>query len=388
MDKIKVFECFAGIGSQVIALDRLGIKYESVGTSEVDKYAILAYNALNIRHKETIEPLSDNQMLDYLNKIHVGYNFSTNKNELPKTHEEIYELYKAVIENKNYGDIRLIDPNTIPDFNVFTYSFPCKNITNEGKMAGFNKSCGTQSSLVWDCENIIKEKRPEILLMENVKNIICRKNKPVFDEWCKLLESYGYTNYYKVYDTKDYGLPQKRERVLMVSIHKDSNYTFQYPLKYELHIHLEDLLSDEVDEKYYIDPTKTFNDLICVFTNEKGNYVAKVREATKKGYTLAEPGDSINITFYNSKTRRGRVGHGVAQTLTTACQQCTLQNDGRIRYLTPLEYWKLQGLTEEEYDNVLAQYSIPETKMYERAGRMISITVLEAIYKELFKEHL
>lgn len=384
MNKLKVFESFSGIGTQVIGLRDLDISYEVVGTSEVDKYAILAYNAIHKKKHIKHEELSDEEMIGYLKKINVGYNFVTNKNELPKQHDEIVKLYECCIENRNYGDIRKIDASTLPDFDMFTYSFPCKNITNEGNKTGFDKDSGTQSSLVWNCESIIDVKRPKILLMENVKNILAKRNISNFTEWCELLESYGYVNYYKIYNAKKYGLPQNRERVMMVSLHKESGYNFDIPNEVDLEVKLSDLLEKEVDEKYFLNPEdSSFNGLIKV-DYTKTPIMAKVRVANIKGYDEAFVGDTINYTYVNSKTRRGRVGHGVAQTLTTACLQCTLLPDGRIRNLTPLEYWRIQGLSDEDFYNAKNIAGLPETKLYERAGRAIPICILTSIYKNLF----
>lgn len=366
----------------------MGIDYELVGTSEVDKYAITSYDAI---HNKSItlsnDNLSDEEMIDYLKRINVAYNFSTGKSEMPKDHDEILKLYSSCRNIKNYGDIRNIDINELSDIDLFTYSFPCKNITNEGKQSGFKKDSGTQSSLVWNCESIVKYKRPRYLIMENVKNIISKTNIDTFKEWCATLETYGYTNYWKLYNAKLYGIPQNRERVLMVSILNDDGH-FTIPNELELKISLLDLLETEkVESKYYIDINNTYNGLISNLRfDDKGIPLVDVREATKKGYTEATIGDSINVAHFNSKTRRGRVGHGVAQTLTTTCYQHILERDGSVRRLTPKECWRLQLINDEYFNRVNEIAKLPETKLYERAGRTIPITIVKAIYRNLFGE--
>lgn len=366
----------------------MGIDYELVGTSEVDKYAITSYDAI---HNKSItlsnDNLSDKEMIDYLKRINVAYNFSTDKSEMPKDHDEIQKLYSSCRNIKNYGDIRNIDINELSDIDLFTYSFPCKNITNEGKQSGFKKDSGTQSSLVWNCESIVKYKRPKYLIMENVKNIISKTNIDTFKEWCATLETYGYTNYWKLYNAKLYGIPQNRERVLMVSILNDDGH-FTIPNELELKISLLDLLETEkVESKYYIDINNTYNGLISNLRfNDKGIPIVDVREATKKGYTEATIGDSINVAHFNSKTRRGRVGHGVAQTLTTTCYQHILERDGSVRRLTPKECWRLQLINDEYFNRANEIAKLPETKLYERAGRTIPITIVKAIYRNLFGE--
>ena len=164
---LRVFEAFAGYGSQSIALRNLGIEHEVVAISEIDKYAIKAYEAI---HGPT----------------------------------------------NNLGDICKINPNDIPDHDLFTYSFPCQDLSVAGKQAGLGK--GTRSGLLYECEKVIEAKKPKYLLLENVKNLVGKKFKTEFDKWLEYLEDLGYTNYWKVLNAKDYGVPQNREGAFVVSI--------------------------------------------------------------------------------------------------------------------------------------------------------------------------
>ena len=185
-----------------MALRNLGIEHEVVAIAEIDKYALKSYEAIH--------------------------------GDCP-----------------NLGDISKIDPNTIPDHDLFTYSFPCQDISAAGKGKGFEKGSGTRSGLLWECEKVIRAKKPKYLLMENVKNLVSKKFKPGFEEWLKALEEIGYTNYYSVLNAKDFGVPQNRERVFCVSILGDHE-PYIFPEKQELAIRLKDVLEDEVDEKYYL----------------------------------------------------------------------------------------------------------------------------------------
>ena len=175
---IKVFEAFAGYGSQSLALKRLKADFEIVGISEIDKYALKGYEALH--------------------------------GTLPT----------------NYGDISKIDWDEVPDFDLFTYSFPCQDISIVGQRKGFDEGSGTESSLLWECKKAIENKKPKILLMENVKNLVGKKNKPNFDKWLQYLESLGYKNYWKVINAKDCGIPQNRERVFCLSFLDGREYEF------------------------------------------------------------------------------------------------------------------------------------------------------------------
>lgn len=204
MDKLKVFTAFSGYDSQCMALDKLGIDYELVGWSEIDKYAIQAHNAVYPQWAE-----------------------------------------------RNYGDISKIDWNEVPDFDLFTYSFPCQDISSAGKQRGLQEGSGTRSSLLWECQKAIEAKRPKFCLMENVAALVSEKFRPFFLEWERLMCRYGYTNYNKVLNAKDYGIPQNRERIFMVSI-LDPNKAFYWPEPFKLEKRLKDVLEQNVDEKYYL----------------------------------------------------------------------------------------------------------------------------------------
>lgn len=203
MDKLKVFTAFSGYDSQCMALDRLGVNYELVGWSEINKYAIRAHNA-------------------------------------------IYPQWA----NRNFGDISKIDWNDVPDFDLFTYSFPCQDISFAGQQRGLEEGSGTRSGLLWECRKAIETKRPRYLLMENVKALVSKKFKPVFHKWMTYLDSLGYSNYAKVLNAKDFGIPQNRERIFVVSILGNEVYSFPQP--FELNLRLKDILGEDVDESYYL----------------------------------------------------------------------------------------------------------------------------------------
>lgn len=214
-NKIRVFEAFAGYGSQSMALRRLGIDFEVIGISEIDKYAIQAYMAV---HGDT----------------------------------------------PNYGDISKIDWSSVPDFDFLTYSFPCTDISTAGQQKGLAEGSGTRSSLLWECRKAIEAKRPKYLLMENVKNLVSKKFTPYLKEWIIFLEGQGYSNYTKVLNAKDFGVLQNRERVFMVSILGE--VSFHFPKPFTLEKRLRDVLEKDVDESFYLSE-KVVNTLLA--RNEK-----------------------------------------------------------------------------------------------------------------------
>lgn len=204
---LRVFEAFAGYGSQSLALERLKANYPDfdfrvVGISEIDKYAMTAYNSL---------------------------------------HPNI----------TNYGDISKIDWEQTPDFDLFTYSFPCQDISSAGQQKGLSEGSGTRSSLLWECRKAIVIKRPKFLLMENVKALVSQKFLPYFREWEQYLAGLGYSNFSKVLNAKGFGVPQNRERIFMVSI-LDENASYHFPEPFPLERRLADVLETDVPEKYYL----------------------------------------------------------------------------------------------------------------------------------------
>lgn len=216
---MKLFSLFSGIGGPEKALKRLGIEYELVGYSEIDKYASKSYSVVHA------EP-----------------------------------------EIKNYWDITKINEKELPDFDLMTWGFPCQDISIAGKQAGIHE--GTRSGLYYDGLRILKEKKPKYSLIENVKALTSKKFKDTFESILDDLDKAGYNNYWQVLDAKDYGIPQHRERVFIVSIRKDIDQEFKFPEKEELKLKLKDLLEEEVEEKYYLSDRmiKTFSDM----TNRNG----------------------------------------------------------------------------------------------------------------------
>lgn len=200
---LRLIELFAGIGSQTQALTNIGIAHKVVAISEIDKYAIQSYEAMHGKAN-------------------------------------------------NLGDIRKIEE--LPGADLWTYSFPCQDISVAGKGAGIKE--GTRSGLLFEVERLLrvaseKGTLPKYLLLENVKNLVSKKFKADFDKWLDFLAELGYTNYWKVLNAKDYGIPQNRERVFCVSI-RGEHKPFVFPKPKELTIRLRDMIDETVDEKFYL----------------------------------------------------------------------------------------------------------------------------------------
>ena len=207
---LKVLSLFSGIGAFEKALDNLDVPYDLVNFCEFDKYAVKSYCAIH-----------------------------------------------GVDESKNLGDITKVDEKQLPkDVDIVTYGFPCQDISLAGKQQGLFNDDGSQtrSGLFFEALQIIEHTKPKIAIAENVKNLTSKKFSEQFKIVLDSLEEAGYNNYWKVLNAKDYGIPQNRERVFIVSIRKDIDHgLFEFPKPFPLKKRLKDLLEDDVDEKYYID---------------------------------------------------------------------------------------------------------------------------------------
>ena len=173
-------------------------------------------------------------------------------NEQPAViaHNAVFPEYA----DRNWGDMTKIDWEKAPDFDLLFYSTPCQSISNAGLQHGFVEGSGTRSSIIWNVRDAIKVKRPKYAILENVKAMISDKFVGMFNLWQSELLKFGYTNFPQVLNAKDYGIPQNRERIFLVSVLGDSWFNFPQPV--ELKLRLKDMLEEKVDEKYYIDDLK------------------------------------------------------------------------------------------------------------------------------------
>lgn len=381
MNRIKVIELFAGVGSQAMALRNIGIDYEVLGISEIDKFAIKSYEAI---------------------------------------HGEVH----------NFGDISKIEK--LPYCDLLTYSFPCQDLSIAGHQKGINKD--TRSGLLLEVERLLlkaKENRtlPKYLLLENVKNLVGKKFIKDFERWLSFLNSLGYYSNWEVLNAKDYGIPQNRERIFVVSSLENMHYKFPKPV--ELKSKMKDLLEEKVDGKYYLSEKylKCFSDMKNRnrFTRGERFNPRKLEECNtafaittragarptdnfiiQKGHGFNKGGIKENIVPALTKSSwhennfvaninpsgKGMNGNvyrtNLSPTLTTNKGEgikILQNNDYRIRKLTPLECWRLTGFRDMDY-YAAKSVGISDAQLYKQAGNSIVVTVLEAIFRNLFlKKH-
>lgn len=210
---IKYLSLFSGIGAFEKALQNLHIPYDLVGYCEIDKYASKAYSLLH-----------------------------------------------NVPESMNFGDITKLDEKSLPnDIDLITYGFPCQDISLAGHQKGLLNEDGskTRSGLFFDALRIIEHTQPKVAIAENVKNLTAKKFSEQFSIVLNSLDEVGYNNYWQVLNAKDYGTPQNRERVFIISIRKDmDDGSFSFPAPFPLEKRLKDVLEDSVETRYYVDPER------------------------------------------------------------------------------------------------------------------------------------
>jgi DNA (cytosine-5)-methyltransferase 1 len=340
---IRMFEAFSGIGTQAMALKRLGVDYELVGFSEIDKYAIQSYHAI---------------------------------------HGDV----------KNYGDItKMFD---IPSCDIFTWSFPCTDLSKAGKRQGMTND--TRSGLVYEVLRLVRDTKdkPKVLIMENVPDLIQATFVRQFGEIQAELESYGYINYVETLNAKDYGIAQNRNRVFMVSILGDLYYEFPKPIP--LTTRLKDYLEHDVDEKYYLD-TQTIeriskwnaqqDPLERARTHDEISHTitTRVAESDAGGMSasvllIKEPKISYAL---GSREHEARGWLDLAPTLCARDYKDpkVVFNDLRIRKLTPRECWRLMGCSDEDFNK--AQTVCSNSQLYKQAGNAIVVDTFQAILKNM-----
>lgn len=354
--KVRLFESFSGIGCQRMAFKRLGIEVEMVGISEIDKYAIQSYMAI---HSPT----------------------------------------------RNWGDITKIRGQDLPEVDVFTYSFPCTDLSKAGKQKGLSS---TRSGLVYEVLRILHEmnKLPQVLIMENVVDLVQTKFIREFNDIQRELESLGYKNYTETLNAKDYGVAQNRDRVFMVSILGE--YYYEFPKPFKLTSRLKDYLETNVDEKYYLSD-KTLGKISKWNSQQNPVENAKTKDDDYVQCITAKSNTSTNASMLlllepmicasrgrnpqNPKSRESGLEtvqmievneSGLSNTLTTVQKDnMVVEPTLRIRKLTPRETGRLMGMLDDEIDKQLEVVS--NSQAYKQHGNGIVVDVFAYLLSTMIK---
>ena len=345
--------------------------------------------------------------------------------------------YKAIHDTK--GEIELHDITTVSDdtirgighVDVICGGFPCQAFSIAGARRGFEDTRGT---LFFEIARFASILKPRYLFLENVKGLLNHDRGNTFEVILSALDELGYDVEWQVLNSKNFGVPQNRERVFIIGHLRGGSGRKVFPLSGDgaaitceqpkinkvgnirkkgksqsgdvVSIDslaptlcstttqkdpLKVLIENEIKQFGVLQPNYNQSGVVyeidgispTIRAYQEGNLEPKIRvkEATKQGYQEAEIGDSVNLSHPNSKTRRGRVGKQIANTLLTGESQGVVEPDFRIRKLTPRECWRLQGFPDWAFDK--AQEVNSNSQLYKQAGNSVTVNVIAAIAQGL-----
>ena len=320
MNKLKVISLFSGYGTQELALDYIGVDYENVANCDILKIANIAYDSL---HKTTLG---------------------------------------------NLGDISTVNEDNYPQCDLMTYSFPCQDISISGVQKGIQK--GTRSGLLFEVERILTKNQPKYLLMENVKNLVSNNHIENFKDHINFLNGVGYGCAWRVFNGADFGCPQNRERVFMISVYGMTNEEVNLKmLNVDKHkkdrIPMRPFIENDITEDLFIECDITPNE-------PKKDSVCKL---------IARRND-VNY----DQARRIYSIDGCSPCLTTTGSPQIMVN-GRIRTITGREAYRFMGVREEDIDKLLST-TLTTKNHVALAGNSICVPVMSAIFTEFLSEYI
>lgn len=296
---MKILELFSGYGTATFALKRLGIPHEIVGYSDIDKYA--------------------NQCFQ---QNHGG---------------------------KELGDVKLINPNDLEDFDLLTAGFPCQSFSVAGKGLGELDPRGT---LFYEIIRIAEVKKPGYMLLENVKGLTNKTHKATFDKILSELDRIGYKVYWKVLNSKDYGIPQSRARVWFVCFRKDIDKGFEFPEPVELKIFIKDILEENVDPKYYL--SEKLQERFAKYLEEKNRKLSEKEPAILDLYNKKVKIDGTSITLSDPCHNNLRLIEGTCVAMRSYPRSGTKEEGGeRFQNLEERDDGCSNSLTSVQKDNLV-----------------------------------
>ena len=267
--------------------------------------------------------------------------------------EDACKTYEANFGEHPSGDITKINADDIPDFDILLGGFPCQAFSIIGKKEGFaNETCGT---LFFDIERILKVKRPSAFMLENVRNLVAHDNGNTFKVIREHLEALGYTVHAKVLNALDYGVPQKRERIIIVGFLKDIPFDFPKPVCESERLSLSDILEENVDARYYV------NDHIKLSRLER----LRDKDYPKPYISHENMAGSVTPHPYSSALRAG------------ASANYILVNDERRP--TEREMLRIQGFPDT------FKIVLPYGKIKKQCGNSVAVPVIKAVATEMLK---
>lgn len=324
MKELKVISLFSGYGTQELALKYCGINHRGVANCDILKTANIVYDALH--------------------ETEIG----------------------------NLGDVSKVDEKTFPECDFLTYSFPCQDISISGIQRGIRK--GTRSGLLFEVERIVEHNKPKYLLMENVKNLVSEKHMGPFQEYIDKLDELGYGSSWIVLNGADFGCPQNRERVFMMSVLGESSESVReklysvkkVPMVAGNTVPMRPYLEENVGNEYYVSAPYTKN-------TPKASSVCR----------LVARRDDIKY----DQTRRIYSVDGASPCLTTSGSPQIMMVDGKFRTITAREGYRFMGVSDQDIDTILSKTTLSDKSHIALAGNSICVPVMEAIFNEFFQEY-
>lgn len=301
--------------------------------------------------------------------------------------------YKAIHDTG--GEIELHDIKTVSDefiqsighVDVICGGFPCQTFSIAGNRRGFEDTRGT---LFFEIARFASILKPRILFLENVKGLLNHDKGRTFEIILQTLDELGYNVEWQVLNSKDFGVPQNRERVFIIGHLRGEGGRKVFPIDGQIkNVNCVRQIGNLIQTSSYggnphrgrVYSLKGISPSLNCMGGGGREPKIRIKEATKKGYAEATIGDSVNISHPNSKTRRGRVGKQIANTLLTGEEQCVVMNNFRIRKLTPKECWRLQGFPDWAFERAAKVNS--NSQLYKQAGNSVTVNVIEAIARRL-----
>lgn len=416
LNQCNLVELFSGIGSQAKALKNLGVKVNTLGSSEWDVHAIAAYDVIHNSPEipTDIQKMTKQELLDLLKK----YTFS-NSGKAPlefkflRTYstDVLKRIYTSVRRNKNFVDITKLEGTMLPgNVDILTYSFPCQDLSNVGAFHGYNKGIdkdsGSRSSLLWQVGRILTEMKdaqrglPRFLLLENVPTLLSQRHFDNFKTWIADLEDLGYVSQYYQLNASAFGLPQNRPRLLMISVFVGNNEEEkQLVLDYFKEKNEADIIQDYKESKYYHRYTveellRTNYENKKIFEEAVGctpNDTVSRRKIWDENPQIVLPGNVLNPEIQ------------VVRTITTKQDrnpnsgnlyfESKIEGRSKFRYLTPRECMLFMGFTDEDFrrlknNNVefhKGDSLFARDKIIRMAGNSIPVKMLEGIFLQVLQ---
>lgn len=412
-----IVEFFSGIGSQARALKNIGININVQATCEWDLHAFIAYDAIHESYEilPEVESLNKKQLLAILSKYTLSNNGKEPMNYLTlRGYSEIVlrRMLSAIKRTRNLVDISRVHGEQMPDnTDILTYSFPCQDLSNVGAFHGYNKGIdidsGSRSSLLWQVGRILTEMKnlgkvlPRYLIMENVPTLLSPRHKENFEKWINELEEIGYVSKYMPVNARNYGLPQNRPRLLMMSVFVGQNESLKKEIKAFFDSWGSDetkILSDYRKSRFY--SPVTINQLLRQPADRRSKLWEEALDCT--------PNDTVSrrkIWEENPKIvdEQGRItSEDFIRTITTKQDRhpnsgnvyfdSGVEGRGKFRYLTPRECLLFMGFTDEDYERLQANNPeqrvksklFPRDKIIRMAGNSIPVKMLEGFFYQLY----